>query len=654
MTSTITCSKMSRLRVLPRAMLGLAALSAACLDGSSSSSMAVTAPARLQQALSVVGDLGCQARLVNDDGTDVTVDLERADDGVTFSGFLETVPGRYVLELTFSGVVTASAGDGRRFLGRLRSDDITVVTGDVQSPVFSTPLDTIGSDGDDGDEDSDGLGFLDELILGSSPDSADSDSDSVPDGLDCRPANPVVDFAISSGGTVDDCDADGFIAVDAVFADSGNDCTDTDPAINPAAEDDCGTISDQDCNPSTCPVNDAEGPSIRIDVPADAGTHGCGMRVTAAVSDPSGVETVFATFVDDPFDTGERIVVMSETATAGIWQSQPITAAAGLGFRSGSHQLEVKAFDGTGNSNSVEATFTLVTDGATVTVTGPAVIADAAADVTFSAQSDDDIVRFVVFSSTPSPQAPSTFDFSTQTIVEELPVTGGTVRLDPATVSARTAVYAVVEDAAGRLSSPTLVDFTSVNNGTARRATCDGDFNATVPVVIVEPPPDAADTVTLQDLLPEAVQRAVALDATARLSSVVALAIDDSGRVNLGDTGSFIRRWVYRFLKSDGRGITVTYVSAAFGGTRPTVEDNITDPFDDVDMVAAANPASLQDSDTLIALYTSSGCGAFTGNDSDQLVISRSGARDQAIIVANNGSALIVDAATLEIISPCN
>lgn len=647
----------STIRVLPRALLGLAALGSSCVGwspSSSSSSMAVAAPARLQQALSVVGDLGCQARLVNDEGTDVTVDLERADDGVTFSGFLETVPGRYVLELTFSGVVTASAGDGRRFLGRLRSDGITVVTGDVQSPVFSTPLDTVGGDGDDGDEDSDGLGFLDELILGSSPDSGDSDSDSVPDGLDCRPANPVIDFAISSGGTVDDCDADGFIAVDAVFADSGNDCTDTDPAINPAADDDCGTISDQDCNPSTCPVNDAEGPSIRIDVPVGAGTHGCGMRVTAAVSDPSGVETVFATFVDDPFDTAERIVVMSETATAGIWESQPITAAAGLGFRTGSHLLEVKAFDGTGNSSSVEATFTLVTDGATVTVTGPAVIADAAADVTFSAQSDDDIVRFVVFSSTPSPQAPSTFDFSTQTIVEELPITGGIVHLDPATVSARTAVYAVVEDAAGRLSSPTLVDFTSVSNGTARAATCDGDFNATVPVVIVEPPPDAGDTVTLQDLLADAVDRAVAADPTARLSSIVALAIDGSGRVNLGDTGNFTRRWIYRFLKSDGRGITVTHLSAAFGGTRPTVEDNIADPFDDVDMVAAANPASLQDSDTLIALYASNGCGTFTGNDSDQLVISRSGARDQAIIVANNGPALVVDAATLEIISPCN
>ena len=56
----------------------------------------------------------------------------------------------------------------------------------------------------------------------------------------------------------------------------------------------------------------------------------------------------------------------------------------------------------------------------------------------------------------------------------------------------------------------------------------------------------------------------------------------------------------------------------------------------------------------MIGLYAANGCGAFTGNDSDQLVITRSGARDQAIIVANNGPALVVDAATLEIISPCN
>lgn len=95
-------------------------------------------------------------------------------------------------------------------------------------------------------------------------------------------------------------------------------------------------------------------------------------------------------------------------------------------------------------------------------------------------------------------------------------------------------------------------------------------------------------------------------------------------------------------------------MSAAFGGTRPTVEDNITDPFNDLDMLTAANPDGLQDSDTLIGLYAADGCGAFTGNDSDQLVITRSGARDQAIIVANNSPAPVVDAAILEIISPCN
>lgn len=431
---------------MKRLTMVLLALCTAVACAPTSPTVSVAAPARLQRALSVVSDLGCQARLSTADGDDdvVVVDLERGDDGVTFSGFLEAPEGSYILDLTFSGVADVDeAGGERRFLGRLRSDTIRVLDGDVASPVFRTGLDTIGGpdDGGDDDNDNDGLGFIDELILGSSPDSADSDNDGISDGDDCRPASPVVAFAIADGGSVDDCDADGFIGIDPVFADAGNDCDDEDAAINPAAEDDCGTLSDEDCNSSTCPVNDAEGPRIVVSAPEEGSSAGCGSRIVAAIDDESGVESAFATFVDDPFDQGARIVVLNETATDGVWQSQPISLSAGLGVRDGAHLLEVKAFDGTGNSASVNVNFDLVTELADVSIAGPAIVSGAPQTVTFSASSAADIVRFVVFSSSPSPQAPSTFDLSTQTLVDELPVTGGAVSLDPADFDERAVIY---------------------------------------------------------------------------------------------------------------------------------------------------------------------------------------------------------------------
>ncbi len=215
-------------------------------------------------------------------------------------------------------------------------------------------------------------------------------------------------------------------------------------------------------------------------------------------------------------------------------------------------------------------------------------------------------------------------------------------------------IYAVVEDADGRLSSPTLQDFTSVSDGRARATTCDGDFNATVPVVVIEPPPEAGDLASMGDLLSEAVAQAVAVDASAQLSSIVALAIDGEGRVNLGDTGNFTPRWIFRFLKSDGRGINVNYLSAAFAGARPQLDRDVADPFDDEVMNAAGDPSALADSTTLMALYESLGCGLYTGSDSESLVITRSGVRDQAIMSAEGGQSLIVDAATLDVIVGCD
>ena len=625
--------------------------------------MSVEAPARLQQALSVVDDLGCTAQLVSKDGErgDV-IDLERSDDGIRFSGFVDAAPGRYTLELTFSGVAVSAPEGGRRFLGRLISDDVTVVEGDAASPAFSTALDTVGRDGDNGDEDEDGLGFLDELILGSSPDNDDSDNDGVVDGLDCRPANPVINTPIAEGGSVDDCDGDGFIGLSPIFADSGNDCVDTNSAINPAADDDCDTLQDEDCNPATCPVDDSVGPTIRIDAPAADTTAGCALRIAAAIEDPSNVQSAFATWVDDPFDSAQRVSTLTEsTTTPGLWQSAPISAIAATGFRDGSHLLRVTAFDGTGNSSNEDVNFTLVVDAPTVTTTGPAVIEGGPADVSFNATSSDAIVRMVVFAAPPSVQFPNLFDIAEATQLVDVDVSAAgttashTISLDPADFTDRQMIYVVIEDAVGRLSSPAVNDFASVTAGAVGAARCDGNLSAKVPGIIVEPPTDPGDLFTWRGKLADATARARAIDADAQLAAVFGLGLDSGGTVDLGDASSFSKRWEIRFLKPNGHGITVRYLTPAFGSTEPQVEPDVEDPLDDEVLANAANTGALRDSDELAGLFGSTGCTtSYTGNDSDAFILTRNSDFDQAIIQTAEGDRMVLNASSLEVIAGCD
>src|SRR5688572_13089916 len=152
-------------------------------------SMQVNAPERITRALALVDDLEATATLVLEGGgPEATVDLVRGEDGVTFSGFIDAKPGTYVLEIVFTGVPT-ELDASRHFLGRLTSDSFTVVDGASTTPTFSTAVDTIGRASDGGDEDEDGLGFIDELLVGADPNDDDSDDDGLFDGSDCRPGD---------------------------------------------------------------------------------------------------------------------------------------------------------------------------------------------------------------------------------------------------------------------------------------------------------------------------------------------------------------------------------------------------------------------------------------------------------------------------------
>jgi hypothetical protein len=624
--------------------------------GSGPVPLSLSPPARIARALGVVADVGCTATLTTKAGAVATTqELDRADDGATFSGFLEAEAGTYTLTLTFTGVVVdgASASGARRFLGRLVSDELRVVTGDTARPTFSRGLDTIGGEGDGGDDDDDGLGLLDELLLGSDPSTPDSDDDGLLDGVDCDPDSVLEPFAIAAGGSVDDCDADGFVRVDPYFAERGDDCGDQDAAVNPGARDDCGTVVDEDCNAATCPVDDRDGPTMAVIAPAAGATVGCGARVEVAIEDPSGVQSAFVTFVDDPFGTNERVLALRDGG-GGTWSSAPLVSVAGTGFRPGLHAITVRAVDGAGNARTIDGSFSIDLDAPTITVSGPAVVQGAAATVAFAAASEAPIARFVVFRAPASTAQPSFFDLEQAVVLAELAPEGGGVVVDPADVDARALVYAVVEDVDGRVAGPVVSTFASPRDGRVSRASCDGDFGATIPAVVVEPAPDADRRKTMRDLLADAVGRAQDLDPGCRLTAALGFGAGGDGRVDLGDTGNFIKRWEFQFLQGNGDGIKVRYLTPAFGPQfpeTPQVERTSGPPNNEAPLVAPLS--SLPDSDAVAARYAALGCGTLTGDDDDLVMVQHAGGVDRWFVSAAGGRTLLLAGTSLDVIAAC-
>ena len=642
----------------PAPLIALAALlgsSIAC-DGGGPVPLSLSPPARIARALGVVADVGCTATLSKKGGgVVVTHELDRGGGGATFSGFLEVGPGTYVLTLTFSGVVVdgAAADGARRFLGRLVSDELRVVAGDTARPTFSRALDTIGGEGDHGDDDGDGFGMLDELLVGSDPDAADSDGDGLDDGVDCDPALPIEAFSIVDGGSVDDCDGDGFVRVDPYFADRGDDCGDHDAAIHPGAHDDCGTVIDEDCSAATCPVDDRDGPAMVVVAPASGATVGCGARVAVAIDDPSGIQSALLTFVDDPFGASPRAVALQDGGD-GTWTSPPILSIAATGLRPGAHAIEVRAVDGAGNARAITGSFSIDVDTPTITLDGPAVVDGAPATLAFSASSASPIARFVVYRAPPSTSQPSFFDLEDAVVLTELPVDGGSVVVDPAALDERSVVYAVVEDVDGRVAGPLVSSIVSPQGGGLTEAACDGDFTATIPAVIIEPPRDPSTQYTMRDKLADAVNRARDIDPGCQLTAALGFGPDGEGRVDLGDAGNFLKRWEFQFVKANGDGIKVRYLTPGYGPQfpdTPQIEQTSGPPNNEAPIVAAL--ASLADSDTVAARYAELGCGTLTGHNDDSVVLQHADGVDQWFVSAHGGRSLLLDATTLIPRFPC-
>ena len=80
-------------------------------------SVSLRAPSVLKHALAKISTLEASASLVRQGGeAGAPLPLTRADDGVSFSGFVAAEPGVYTLEVVFTG--SATVATGRLFLGR--------------------------------------------------------------------------------------------------------------------------------------------------------------------------------------------------------------------------------------------------------------------------------------------------------------------------------------------------------------------------------------------------------------------------------------------------------------------------------------------------------------------------------------------------------
>ncbi|MCB9653509.1 MAG: hypothetical protein H6729_05155 [Deltaproteobacteria bacterium] len=209
-------------------------------------------PTQLQKAqgLGLLGEISATAELFSTSGIKLSAQLlSRAADGHSFSGRLAADPGDYVVDIVFRAQIANHVSPV--FIGRISSEPFTVALGTLVTPSFSKPVDLMGRPGDGGDLDQDGLSVFDELRMSSDPDDSDTDKDGLLDGEDCQPDKPST-YRVSDSGSLDDCDGDGWLAIDRPLAPPGDDCNDEDPDIHPQALDQCADDVDADCDESTC------------------------------------------------------------------------------------------------------------------------------------------------------------------------------------------------------------------------------------------------------------------------------------------------------------------------------------------------------------------------------------------------------------------
>lgn len=620
-----------------RALVGLAALFAGC-EGAARTDFPM--PGRLVQALTVAEDLEATATLVPRGGAPLApVALGRGDDGVSFSGFLPAEPGEYTLRIVFTGV--PAGGGARLFLGRWTSDAFTVTLGDAATPIFSAPLDVIGAPDDGGDLDADGLGNLDELLLGTAPDAADSDMDGLPDGEDCDPARAEAEpFRILAGGSARDCDGDGAARPDPAFGAPGMDCDDRAADVSPAAEDDCDTPVDEDCNPATCPSSDVEPPTLVAWTPADGATLGCHARLAATLEDEGRVSA--AQFVLEGVDGG-RDATLFAREDGGVFTSGPLNGVAGSeGLDPGPFTVRLEAADAAGNPLVVSRAYTLELAVPRVTAMTPTSIGGASAplEVVVEAQADLPIAEIELYRVKRS--ALGGYDLSRAERVGGASSSPARFTVDPGGLAdGEHLLFPVVRDAVGNEARPSLA-VVPVPGPSGLEVDSDyrciaSSAHPKIPArVLVVGEADFAP-VKMRDLLPRALAEAEAVAPGTELVQINAFGLAPDGTVALDDATSFSKRWVFGFRHpSTGDYVSVSWFTPALTTTNPVVDPDAGNIVSEVPFV---DVAGLADSDAVSSALAAQGqCPALTGDDEDAAIYQNQGGQDVVLVTAGGST----------------
>lgn len=595
-------------------------------------------PGVIRQALTAVTDLEATAELVAANGSRTDpVPLTRASDGVSFSGFIPADPGDYRLEVVFRG---APAGQGGLlFLGRWTSDGFTVTAGATAEPRFSEPVDTIGRPGDAGDPDGDGFGNLDELLHGTDPTDADTDGDGVSDGQDCDPTDAADAFTIVSGGSIADCDGDGIRRPDVAVGAGGNDCDDRDPTIHPGAEDDCADGIDQDCNPSTCPVNDVMAPVIAAVEPPDGSTVGCHTRVSATIEDDGNVAAA-SLYVEEPVPGQPVTIVMEQESGDTYRAAYPFNIAASVdGLTAGRHAVEVRAQDNGGNQTVEPVTYDFAFDLPTVTSFTPAVVGAQSGPFTVSVSASSGRTIASIQLMTKKRSGSGTYQTDLATELGRATGSSGTFDVDPSTFEqGEHLLFLVVTDDVGNQLRPGAI---AVPIGGPDGLMIDADYRCIaaptppkMPARVLVVGQDAYQPATMKDLYDRAVAEAAATDPAAELVSIIGFGVRADGLVGLDDAASYVKRWQYAFLNAGTqRALTVSWYTPAYTTTNPVIDPDAGNVTADVPF---PNPDALVDSDEAVSAYQQQGCPALAGGDDDYVLYH---VVDQQAVVTVNAAA---------------
>ncbi len=560
-----------------RAALALAAASAcaalAC-GGPAPGPLDLPLPDRLSWALSArIGQLTATAHLVpaGSAAPGAGTALRASDDGRSFSGFVPAQPGDYTLEVVFVGAIDGGAPE---FLGRWASAAFTVSTGASAEASFTQPLDTIGRPGDGGDPDGDGLGNLDEALLGTSRTSTDSDGDGLADGADCFPTARDRTTPIASGGSLLDCDGDGFLRLDPPWGTPGQDCDDTRAEVRPNAVDACTDAVDSDCNPQTCPSSDDVPPTIRDVQPAAGVTLGCYGTIGAEITDASGVAMASVAFEQDPYPMGQARIALLSDRGGDRWSTNAI-AGSGYGLMSGERPITLSATDGRGNTAVHRGTVRFAFETPALTALRPAQLGalDAPVEVTVEATFPHGVGSIALETRTRTESG--TYEKATARVIGSAMASPATFTVDPAMLGEGVhLVYAVLVDAIGNRLEP--ADVTGpVGDQVIGYVPCTGAspmIPARVAVVGAASPFRPAK---LSDVLPRSLAALRAISPGYVFTFATADRVRPDGTVRLDDNTDYSSYWLLGF-HDPTRNVfgSVRWSSVAQGTPSPAVDDD--------------------------------------------------------------------------------